>query len=326
MSHADHQEREEHEHAGHHHDISDGGFNENRAFAIGIGLNMVMVLAELAAGFFAGSMALVADAGHNFSDVIGIVMAWGASWLSRQAAPLRFTWGYRRSTILAAVASGLLLLLATAGIVWESIQRIFNPGEVAGAWVIAVAALGIGVNGFTAYLFLAGSQRDLNIRGAFLHLIGDAAVSLGVVISGILIFFLGWNWLDPIVSLLIAGAILWATWGLMRDSIAMALDAVPHGIDMTQIHATLAGLNGVRSVHDLHVWPVSTTETALSVHLVMPAGASDQFLAETSKLLKSKFTIGHCTLQIETGDPAFVCDLCSLEADRLKKVGGASTT
>jgi cobalt-zinc-cadmium efflux system protein len=305
-----------HDHAGHAHDHGHGHDHSHahgpghahvhapasfgKAFAIGISLNVALVVAEAVYGYIGNSTALLADAGHNLSDVLGLVVAWGASIAARRAPRGRFTYGFRSSTILAALANAVFLLVATGAIGWEAILRLREPEPVAGVTVMVVAGIGILVNGFTAMLFARGRKDDINIEGAYLHMAADAAVSLGVVVSAALIIWTGWLWLDPITSLVICATILWSTTSLLRGSIDMSMAAAPKGTDLAAIRAFLQQRPGVSAIHDLHVWPISTTETALTCHLVMPAGSSDAFLMETAQLLKASFRIGHTTLQIET--------------------------
>jgi cobalt-zinc-cadmium efflux system protein len=293
---------------GHNHDH--GPSNYGRAFAIGIALNVAFIITELIYGRLAHSLALVADAGHNLSDVLSLGLAWGASVLARRQPSPRRTYGLRRTSILAAVINAVILLIAIGGIAWEAIQRFAEPAPVAGQTVIVVATIGIAVNGATAFLFMAGRKHDLNIRGAFLHMVADAGVSLGVVLAGLAMLATGWTWLDPAMSLLIAAAILAGTWGLLRDSVNLALDAVPQEIDVTEIEAYLARLPGVAGIHDLHIWGMSTTETALTCHLVVPAGeARDALLTRVTRELHDRFGIEHATLQVETGDATCSCCL-----------------
>jgi cobalt-zinc-cadmium efflux system protein len=287
-----------HAHGAHSHAPADFG----RAFLTGIVLNTGFVLLEAAAGLIYGSMALIADAGHNLSDVLALALAWIASIAARQPASGRFTYGYKSSTILAALANALLLAVAIGAILFETLHRVMNPVEPQGLAMAAVAGVGIAINGFTAWLFMKG-QHDLNIRGAYLHMAADALVSLGVVIAGLAILFTGWAWIDPAVSIVILAVIAWGTWGLARDSVAMGLLAAPAGIDLGEVRAHLAGLEGVTAVHDLHVWPMSTTEVALTAHLVMPGRpASDSFLREVAAALETRFGVHHATLQIESGE------------------------
>jgi cobalt-zinc-cadmium efflux system protein len=286
-----------HAHHGHAHTPANFG----RAFAVGIALNTSFVVVEAGYGFLSNSTALLADAGHNFSDVLGLVAAWIAAVLSQRPPTQRLTYGLRNASILAALLNAVLLLIAAGAIILEAIQKWLHPEPVASQIIIVVAAIGIGINGFTAWLFAAGRDTDLNIRGAYLHMAADAAVSAGVVLAGILILLTGRTWIDPLTSLLIVGVIVWGTWGLLRDSMAMSLAAVPSGIDPAAVRAYLAGLTVVTSIHDLHIWPMSTTETALTAHLVIPTGhPGDGFLMETCEQLRQRFGIGHATLQIET--------------------------
>ncbi|HEV2155732.1 cation diffusion facilitator family transporter [Bradyrhizobium sp.] len=304
MGNHDHHGHHHHDHAGHGHDHGAGHVhapaNFGKAFAIGITLNTALVVAEAIYGYIGNSTALLADAGHNLSDVLGLVVAWGASIAARRAPSGRFTYGLRASTILAALANAVFLLVATGAIGWEAILRLREPEPVAGVTVMVVAGIGILINGFTAMLFASGRKDDINIEGAYLHMAADAAVSLGVVISAALIIWTGWLWLDPVTSLVICAVILWSTTSLLRGSIDMSMAAAPKGTDLAAIRAFLLARPGVSGIHDLHVWPISTTETALTCHLVMPAGTADAFLMETAQLLKTTYRIGHTTLQVET--------------------------
>ena len=293
----------DHSHAGHAHDGSGhahGPANFGRAFAIGIGLNVAFVAIEFAYGVVANSMALVADAGHNLSDVLGLVVAWIASVLSKRPPSARYTYGLGGSSILSALFNAVLLLVAVGAIALEAIQRLLHPEPVAEVTVMVVAAIGIVINGLTAWLFASGRKGDLNIRGAFLHMVADAAVSAGVVVAAFVILLTGWLWLDPLTSLIIVGVIVWGTWSLLRDSLAMSVGAVPGHIDPQAVRRYLESCAGVSAVHDLHIWPMSTTETALTAHLVVPGGhPGDEFLAITATRLRHSFGIGHSTLQIE---------------------------
>ena len=292
----------------HHHDDQPRDFN--RAFAIGVALNTGFVILEVVFGLIAHSLALIADAGHNLSDVLGLLLAWGAAWLSKRRPSKTRTYGFRRSSILAALVNAVVLLLVTGGVGWEAIQRLSDRREVAGATVIWVALAGVAVNGVTAALFFPGRGHDLNIRGAFLHMAADAGLSLGVALTGLVILATDWRWLDPAASLVISAVILIGTWELLRDSVNLALDAVPEGIDSRAVRAYLSGLPGVTEVHDLHIWAMSTTETALTAHLVMPNGdGGDALLARTCQELHERFGIEHATIQIEHGDPAHPCRL-----------------
>jgi len=293
-------------HDQHHH----APVNHNRAFAIGIALNLAFVLIEAIFGFFAHSLALLADAGHNLSDVLGLLLAWGAIYLSRRPPTKRRTYGLRRSSILAALANAIFLLIAIGGIAWEAIQRFKSPAHVAAGTVIWVAVVGIVINSATAILFMSGRKRDMNIEGAYLHMATDAAVSLGVVVAGIIIWYTGRYWIDPVVSLLIVAVITVGTWGLLRRSVDLALDAVPEGIDPAAVRDYLAGLPGVSAIHDLHIWAMSTTEAALTAHLVRPqATDDDQFLHATARALHDRFAIEHVTIQVERGTGAEECHL-----------------
>ena len=288
-----------HPHHGHPHEIGHG-----RAFAIGIVLNLAFVVIEVAYGFLADSMALLSDAGHNLSDVLGLAIAWSASLLARRTRTERFTYGLRSSSILAALFNAILLLVATGGIIWESVQRLTEPAPVAAVTMMVVAGIGILVNGFTAFLFMSG-QHDLNIRGAFLHMVADAAVSLGVVLGGLAILWTGATWVDPVLSLVIAG-----TWGLLRQSLTLSLHGVPSNITASEVRRALEQLPGVARVRHLHIWAMSTTETALTAHLVMPAGyPGDAEIDAIVARLKSDFAIAHCTLQIEQGTTVHGCAL-----------------
>ncbi|MCJ2019802.1 cation diffusion facilitator family transporter [Methylobacterium sp. E-065] len=301
-----------HSHGGHSHGGHGGHAhvpkNFGPAFAIGIALNTVFVVVEAIYGYLSNSMSLVADAGHNLSDVLGLAAAWVAAVLVRRQATARFTYGYRSSSILAALFNAVFLLIAMGAVIWEALVRLAHPEPVAGTTVMVVAAIGILVNGLTAWLFASGAKGDINVRGAFLHMAADAAVSAGVVIAGLVIQLTGLAWLDPAVSLVIAGLVVWATWGLLRDSLAMSLDAVPQEISPEAVTGFLRGRPGVADLHDLHIWPMSTTSVALTVHLVMEEGyrlSGNGFLTETAEGLRARFGIGHATLQIEeAGGPA----------------------
>ncbi|MHB8495727.1 MAG: cation diffusion facilitator family transporter [Casimicrobiaceae bacterium] len=291
------------------HGHRDGPADYGRAFAIGVTLNLALVVAQVVYGVLANSVALLADAAHNLSDVLGLLLAWGATILAKRLPNKRFTYGLRSSSILAALGNGAFLLLATGGIAWEAIQRFAHPEPVSGATVIGVAALGIAVNGATALLFMSGRKGDLNIRGAFLHMAADAVVSLGVVLAGIGIVYTGWLWLDPVTSLAISVVIVAGTWGLLRDSVRLALHAVPEGIETERVRAYLAGVPGVAEVHDLHIWGMSTTDNALTAHLVIPTGyPGDAVIMEITKQLDARFNIGHATIQVET-DSSRACAL-----------------
>ena len=294
-----HGQAHDHDHA-HAHDHAPRDFG--RAFAVGVVLNSAFVVVEAGYGLISGSMALVADAGHNLSDVLGLLMAWAASVAARRPASARFTWGLKSSTILAALANGMLLLVALGAILFETVHRLIWPVQPDGQTMVWVAAVGIAINTGTALMFMAGRKHDLNVRGAFLHMAADALVSAGVVVAGLVVLYTGWVLVDPMVSLVIVAVIGWGTWGLLRDSVKLGLNAVPDGIDEGAVRACLCDMPGVAGVHDLHIWPMSTTETALIAHLHMPAGhPGDHFLHEAAHRLEHRFGIGHTTLQVETG-------------------------
>lgn len=298
-----------HNHGHGHHSHSHGAPNYSRAFVAGITLNVGFVIVEAVFGFLTNSLALIADAGHNLSDVLGLLLAWGASWLVRRRPTPRYTYGFRRSSILAALLNASFLLIAMGAIATEAIQRFFHPTPVNGSTVIGVALVGIVINGVTAWMFMSGRERDLNIKGAFLHMAADALVSLGVVLAGIAILTTGWLWFDPVVSLIIVTVIVVGTWNLLRDSVNLALDAVPEGIESRAVRTYLSELPGVVGVHDLHIWAMSTTETALTAHLIMPVGRPDDaFLSRISMELHDNFGIEHTTIQIETGNFLRECE------------------
>ena len=290
-----------HGHGHHHHAPASFG----RAFAVGIALNTAFVVVEAVYGVLAGSMALVADAGHNLSDVLNLAVAWAASVLATRPPSARFTYGYKSSSILAALFNAALLMIALGAILVETIHRLIAPQPVAAGPVMVVAAIGIAINTATALLFLRGREHDINIRGAYLHMASDAAVSAGVVGAGALIALTGAWWIDPVTSLVIVGVIAWGTWGLAKDSLKMGLHAVPASVDGHAVEHHLEALPGVSAVHDLHIWPMSTTETAMTAHLVMPAGhPGDAFLTSLAHTLEHDFGICHATVQIETTDHA----------------------
>jgi cobalt-zinc-cadmium efflux system protein len=296
-----------HGHVGHSHAPDHFGF----AFAAGVTLNTVFVVAELVFGYAANSLALISDAVHNFSDVISLLLAWGAIWLAGKQPTHRHTYGYRRASILAALFNAGLLLIAVGGIAVEAINRIQEPAAVAGWTVVVVAALGILVNGGTALLFMRGRHGDLNIRGAYLHMAADAGVSFGVVVAALVIMATGWLWVDPAISLGIAAVVLASGWGLAKDSVNLALDGVPKGIELAKVRDYLVRLEGVTELHDLHIWAMSTNETALTAHLVRPAGFNDAFLHGVCEQLSLRFNIHHATLQIEASSE--VCKLAPAE-------------
>lgn len=301
--------KHEHNHdEGDHDHGDDGGHshtpkNFGTAFAIGTTLNFGFVILEVVFGLYAHSLALVADAGHNMGDVLGLLLAWGASILARSAPTQRRTYGLRSSSILAALFNAIFLLVSVGAIAWEAIRRFGDPTDVAGKTVIWVSAVGIAINTATALMFMSGRKGDLNIRGAFMHMAADAGISAGVVVAGFAILATGFHWIDPVVSLAISAVIIWGTWGLLRDSVNLALQAVPQGIDLAKVKECLAALPHVTAVHDLHVWPMSTTETALTAHLVRSVDRCDSAVLEKCcKELHDKFEIQHATIQFETED------------------------
>ena len=289
--------------------------NYDRAFAFGVALNIGFVIVEAAYGIMAGSLALLADAGHNLSDVLGLLLAWGANYLVRRKPTGRRTYGWRKSSILAALINAVILLFALGGIAWEAIRRLGAPVPVAGKTIIFVALAGVVINTVTALLFFSGRKSDLNIRGAFLHMAADAGVSAGVVIAGAAILFTGTLWIDPAISLFITGIILLGTWRLLRDAFDMAMDAVPRGIDPEAVRAYLSSLSGVNGVHDMHIWAMSTRETALTAHLIKPDPKDDDALIEkASKELHDQFGIDHITLQWERIPSTNQCgDSCEIK-------------
>lgn len=313
----DHRHDPEHEHKGlahaHGHAHGPGGHvhapaSFGAAFAIGMSLNLAYVAGEAIYGVIAGSLALLADAGHNLGDVLGLGAAWLASWLGRRRPAGRFTYGLRRSSILSALFNAVLLLVVTGGIAWEALWRLLHPAPVGGTIVMVVAGIGILVNGGTALLFMSGAKDDLNLRGAFLHMASDAATAAAVVLAGLAILMTGWERIDPAVSLLVSLVIVIGTWSLLRQSVALALDAVPGGIDQAAVERYLRGLPGVSDIHHLHIWGMSTTETALTAHLVRPGlPLDDALLREASRTLDVRFRIGHATFQVETGDACGAC-------------------
>lgn len=304
-----------HSHGGGHHHHHGDPNNHGRAFVIAIALNVAFVVIESAYGFMANSTALLADAGHNLSDVLGLLLAWSAAILARKVPSGRYTYGLRSTSILAALANAMFLLVASGAIVWEAIQRFSQPPVVAGMTVTLVAGVGIVINGLSAWLFVKGSKGDLNIRGAYLHMAADAAVSLGVVVAGVLMMFTGWFWLDPVTSLLIVAVIVAGTWGLLRESLQLALNAVPAHIDVSEVEAYLRQCPGVTDIHDLHIWGMSTTESALTVHLVMPEGyPGDAFMDAIMHTLNERFSVHHSTLQVEQGTTSHSCALHPIAA------------
>jgi cobalt-zinc-cadmium efflux system protein len=317
-----------HDHAGHpgqgedhggSHDHADGHANSHgharltpdghhRAFALGILLNTGFVAVEALAGWHAGSLALLSDAGHNLGDVLGLMLAWAGAWAAQRAPSERFTWGWRRATLLAALLNAALLLAALGAIGLEAAHRLQHPVEVDASWMIGVAALGIAVNGFTAWLFMSGQRHDVNLRGAFLHMVADAAVSAGVVAGGLVVAVTGWQRLDPAIGIAIALIVGVGTVSLLRQSLALSMDAVPQGIDPAEVRRHLLGLPGVVDLHDLHIWPLGSAGAALSAHIVMPGGhPGDAFLASARDSLHRRFRIEHTTLQVEMGDGDAPC-------------------
>lgn len=289
--------------------------NFGKAFVIGIALNLAYVIAEVIFGTLAHSLALVTDAVHNMGDVLGLILAGVASILVRRPPTTRRTYGWRRSSILSALLNAVVLLITIGAVAWEAIKRFRDPHAVAGGTVIGVALVGVAINALTAFLFAAGRKGDLNIRGVFVHMAADAGLALGVAVAGGVIFITDWRWLDPAISLILAAIILAETWGLLRESVNLALDAVPEGIDVAAVRAYLINLPGVVEVHDLHVWAMSTTETALTAHLVIPAphDGLDALLATAAAGLHDRFEIVHPTLQVETGNPAHPCYLATAD-------------
>jgi cobalt-zinc-cadmium efflux system protein len=284
----------------HSHSHSHAPTSFGRAFAIGIALNVAFVAIETVFGFYANSMALLSDAGHNLSDVLGLVVAWAGGMMARASASPRFTYGLKKASILSALINALFLLVAVGAIGAEAIRRLFHPSPTEGGYVIVVAAIGIFVNGLTAFLFARGREHDINIRGAFLHMASDALVSLAVVFAGFVILWTGQEWVDPVMSLAVAVVILWGSIGLLKESVWMSLAGVPAGIDVDQVELALAELDGVDAVHDLHVWPLSTTETALTAHIVTArADYPDALLESAQIMLHDRFRIEHCTIQVE---------------------------
>jgi cobalt-zinc-cadmium efflux system protein len=292
-----HKHKHGHGHGGHSH----GPLTFDRAFAIGITLNILFVVVEFGLGFVAHSVALMADAGHNLSDVLGLSIAWAGATLARRGPSKRFTYGLKASTILAALINALLLLMAMGAIVFEAVTRIGEPAPVKGAVIVVVAAAGILVNAATAWLFARGQKSDINLRGAYLHMAADATVSAGVMLAGVAIWFTQAEWIDPVVSIVVSAIIFWQTWGLLRETIEMSLNAVPRGIDYDEVKAALAAMPGVTATHDLHIWPMSTTETVLTAHLVMVQESGPDFLNDAATMLHERFGIGHTTIQVERG-------------------------
>ena len=293
----------------HHIHTNTSGENFNKAFGIGIVLNVAYIIVEVIYGVIINSMALLADAGHNFSDVLGLLLAWGAAYLAKTAATEKRTYGLRKSTILAAFFNAIILMIAVGAITIEAIRKLIYPEPVQGSTMMIVAGIGFFINAITALLFMKGREKDLNIKGAFLHMAADAGVSLGVVIAGLLIIYTNWLWIDPVMSLIIVLVITIGTWGLMKDSFHLSMDAVPRGIDLKEVGNYLKSVKGVKEVHDLHIWAMSTTETALTAHLVIPDETKDDFfLKKICGELHSKFGIVHSTIQIEKSAQASNCE------------------
>lgn len=290
------------------HDHDHGMRRWEKAFGIGIALNVIFVAVEVFYGLAANSSALLADAGHNASDVLSLVFAWAAIWIAGKKPSGKYTYGLRRTTILASIVNALLIVAAAGVISWDAIRNIQQPAEVAGMTIVLVAGIGVVINTITALMFMKGQKDDLNIKGAFLHMAADAGVSLGVVIAGLLIRYTGANWIDPLISLVIVSVILYGTWGLLRDSVNLALDAVPKDIDLGEVQQFLRSREEVQSVHDLHVWGMSTTEVALTAHLVVSARNDDHFLSSVRSELHQRFGIAHTTLQLESSDDENDCE------------------
>lgn len=280
----------------------------NKAFGYGISLNVIYIIVELIFGLLINSMALIADAGHNFSDVLGLMLAWGAGWLAQKRPTIKTTYGLRKTTIIAALFNGILLMIAVGGISIEAIRKIINPNPVQGETMMIVAGIGVFVNTATAILFIKGKEKDINLKGAYLHMAADAGVSLGVVVAGFLIYLTSWLWIDPAVSLLIVVVITISTWGLLRDSFLLSVDAVPSSIQLEDVQNYLAAIPGVEEVHDLHIWGMSTTQTALTAHLVIPVeNGTDKIIEKICKDAHDNFGIEHCTIQFERSAQSASC-------------------
>ncbi|MBK6702409.1 MAG: cation transporter [Caulobacteraceae bacterium] len=292
-----------HGHHGHAHDHHEHAHQHpapsDKRYTIAIALNLSFVAIEGAAGFFANSTALLSDATHNLSDVLGLALAGGAAWLAKQQAGEQRTYGFSKATVLAALANALVLVIACGGLLWEASSRLFAPEPTQPLLIMAVAAAGVAINGATAMLFLAGRKEDVNVRGAYLHMLADAGVSAAVIVAGALIYFTGMNWIDPAISVVVVLLILWGTWGLLKESLDLSLDAAPAHIDVAKVRDYLAAQPGVTAVHDLHVWAMGATKPALTAHLVRPEGGDDAFLAKVADGITHKFGISHVTLQIE---------------------------
>lgn len=291
--HGHHGHDHHHDHAHHHPAPTD------KRYTIAIVLNLGFVFVEAAAGFLANSTALLSDAAHNLSDVLGLALAGGAAWLAKQQSSERRTYGFSKATVLAALANALVLVIACGGILWEALRRFASPEPIEAGFVMVVATIGVLINGATAMLFLAGRKEDVNVRGAYLHMLADAGVSAAVIVAGAAIWFTGFHWIDPTISIAVVLLILWGTWGLLRESFDLTLDAAPANIDVAEVRAFLAAQAGVTAVHDLHIWAMGATKPALTAHLVRPEGGDDAFLALVADQLASRFGIKHATLQIE---------------------------
>lgn len=301
-----------HDHSNDHHHHHHAPKNYNRVFAIGISLNILFVIVETIFGFFTNSLALMADAGHNLSDVAGLLIAWGAFWLATKKPTTNYTFGLRKSSILSVLLNAIFLLIAVGIILWEALHRLITPNIVEARIVIIVAAIGIVINTLTALLFYKDKDKDLNMKGAYLHMAADALISMGVVLSAVIISYTSWNWLDPVVSIIISLFIIYGTWDLLKNSIRLSMDAVPFEIDPIAVKTYLESLPNVLEIHDLHIWAMSTTENALSVHLTMSSNnINNSLLAETSIYLKNNFKIHHPTIQVEMHDKNFECHLKS---------------
>jgi cobalt-zinc-cadmium efflux system protein len=288
-----------HGHAHNHHHSHASPARSNQRYTIAIALNVGFVAIEATAGFLANSTALLSDATHNLSDVLGLALAGGAAWLAKRQAGAQRTYGFSKATVLAALANALVLVVACGGILWEALNRFHSPEVTQPLSIMAVAAVGVAINGATAALFLAGRKQDVNVRGAYLHMLADAGVSAAVIVAGAAIYFTGLHWIDPAISLLVVALIFWSTWGLLRESLDLAMDAAPANIDVAKVRAYLAEQPGVTAVHDLHVWAMGATKPALTAHLVRPDGGDDAFLAQVADGITRRFGISHVTLQIE---------------------------
>lgn len=307
----DHNHSHDHDHGHHHHHEVK---NFNKIFFIGISLNTIFVIVEVLYGVWSNSLALIADAGHNLSDVFGLALAWLAFWFSKKKPSEKFTYGYRRSSILSALANAMLLLIAVGAIAWEALRRFQSISEVQSQTVMLVSFIGILINGFTAYLFMADQKHDLNLKGAYLHMLADALISAGVLISGFIIFKTQADWIDPLISIVISLIIVYGTWSMLTHSFRLALDAVPENINYSSVKKYFTEIKGIEQVHDLHIWALSTTETALTVHLILPLQLhGDAFLARIHQDLKTQFKINHATIQLEVGDVS-IFD-CALKSD-----------